>query len=165
MSALTRVDGPQTPVGASGSATDVASSVATCPAGQKVVSGGSDSFTGGIGAYASEPSNDRASWIVAVYNTSTYAGGYVQAIANCAGSGQAVAARRSVGTESAATRQQARHLVRRLRGRIAKTCGAGYVHANLSWGEKCLRRGQYCKRSGDREYHRYGFHCHTGRLR
>src|SRR6266511_3457491 len=46
----------------------------------------------------------------------------------------------------------------------AKTCSAGYVHANLSWGEKCLRVGQYCKIKGDREYHRYGFHCHTGRL-
>jgi len=41
---------------------------------------------------------------------------------------------------------------------------AGYVHANLSWGEKCLRVGQYCKIKGDREYHRYRFHCHTGRL-
>ncbi|MDX6492395.1 MAG: hypothetical protein QOH02_330 [Gaiellaceae bacterium] len=27
----------------------------------------------------------------------------------------------------------------------AKTCSAGYVHANLSWGEKCLKVGQYCK--------------------
>ncbi len=46
----------------------------------------------------------------------------------------------------------------------AKTCPAGYVHANLSWGEKCLKAGQYCKIKGDREYHRYHFHCHTGRL-
>src|SRR5258707_4344402 len=46
----------------------------------------------------------------------------------------------------------------------AKSCSAGYVHANLSWGEKCLRVGQYCKIKGDREYHRYRFHCHTGRL-
>ena len=46
----------------------------------------------------------------------------------------------------------------------AKTCSAGYVHANLSWGEKCLRVGQYCKIKGDREYRRYLFHCHTGRL-
>jgi hypothetical protein len=45
-----------------------------------------------------------------------------------------------------------------------KTCGRGYVHAKLSWGEKCLRAGQYCKIKGDREYHRYRFHCHTGRL-
>jgi hypothetical protein len=46
----------------------------------------------------------------------------------------------------------------------AKTCGTGYVHASLSWGEKCLRTGQYCRIKGDREYHRYRFHCHTGRL-
>src|SRR5437762_2631603 len=46
----------------------------------------------------------------------------------------------------------------------AKTCGAGYVHARLSWGERCLRVGQYCRIKADREYHRYGFHCHTGRL-
>lgn len=42
------------------------------------------------------------------------------------------------------------------------TCGPGYVHAVLSWGHKCLREGQYCKVSADREYHRYRFHCHTG---
>jgi hypothetical protein len=46
----------------------------------------------------------------------------------------------------------------------AKSCSAGYIHANLSWGEKCLKVGQYCKIKGDREYQRYGFHCHTGRL-
>ena len=45
-----------------------------------------------------------------------------------------------------------------------KPCGAGWVHATLSWGHKCLRRGQFCKSYEDREYHRYGFHCHTGRL-
>ena len=44
----------------------------------------------------------------------------------------------------------------------AKPCPSGYVHAVLSWGHKCLREGQFCKVSGDREYHRYGFHCHTG---
>jgi hypothetical protein len=44
------------------------------------------------------------------------------------------------------------------------TCGSGYSHAALPWGHKCLRRGQFCKISGDRYYHRYGYHCHTGRL-
>jgi len=43
-------------------------------------------------------------------------------------------------------------------------CSAGYVSANLSWGHKCLRVGQYCRIKADREYHRYHFHCHTGRL-
>lgn len=42
----------------------------------------------------------------------------------------------------------------------AKPCGSGYVHAVLSWGHKCLRAGQYCKITADREYHRYRFHCH-----
>jgi hypothetical protein len=46
-----------------------------------------------------------------------------------------------------------------------KTCGAGYVHASLSWGEKCLRAGQFCK-VGNREYIRYGFICPpSGHLR
>ena len=43
----------------------------------------------------------------------------------------------------------------------AKPCSSGWVHAALPWGHKCLRRGQFCKRSGDRSYHRYGYHCHT----
>ena len=46
----------------------------------------------------------------------------------------------------------------------AKACSSGYRHAALSWGHKCLRRGQFCKLSGDRAYHRYGYHCHSGRL-
>lgn len=41
---------------------------------------------------------------------------------------------------------------------VAKTCSAGYVHARLSWGEKCLRAGEFCKK-GNREYLRYGFYC------
>ena len=41
---------------------------------------------------------------------------------------------------------------------IAKTCGRGYVHAKLSWGEKCLRAGEFCK-VGNREYRKYGFTC------
>ena len=47
----------------------------------------------------------------------------------------------------------------------AKACSSGYRHASLPWGHKCLRRGQFCKVSGDRHYHRYGYHCHGGRLR
>jgi hypothetical protein len=48
---------------------------------------------------------------------------------------------------------------------VAKTCGAGYVHAKLSWGEKCLRAGEFCK-IGNREYLKYGFYCpSTGHLR
>jgi hypothetical protein len=47
----------------------------------------------------------------------------------------------------------------------AKTCSPGYTHAALSWGHKCLRSGQYCKKDANREYHRYGLHCkRNGRL-
>lgn len=35
---------------------------------------------------------------------------------------------------------------------------------HLSWGTRCIAAGQFCKISADREYHRYGFHCHTGHL-
>jgi hypothetical protein len=47
---------------------------------------------------------------------------------------------------------------------VQSHCGSGYASAQLSWGHKCLRTGQFCKIKGDREYHRYGYHCHTGRL-
>jgi len=48
---------------------------------------------------------------------------------------------------------------------LQKTCGAGYVHAYLPWGEKCLRAGEFCK-VGNRAYRRYGFYCPpTGHLR
>jgi hypothetical protein len=39
----------------------------------------------------------------------------------------------------------------------SKTCSKGYKHAVIGGEHKCLRRGQYCARSRDREYHRYGF--------
>lgn len=48
---------------------------------------------------------------------------------------------------------------------VAKSCGAGYTHGVISGAHKCLRRGQFCAKGSDRTYHRYGFHCHTGRLR
>jgi hypothetical protein len=40
----------------------------------------------------------------------------------------------------------------------SKTCPPGYVDATLSWGEKCLHAGQFCK-VGNLEYHAYGFDC------
>ena len=43
---------------------------------------------------------------------------------------------------------------------VAHTCGSGYTHAHFPWGQKCLRRGQFCKGNRDRAYHRYGYHCH-----
>jgi hypothetical protein len=46
----------------------------------------------------------------------------------------------------------------------ALSCPAGYVDAQLSWGEKCLREGEFCK-IGNPEYHAYGFDCPaTGHL-
>ncbi|MFL5962284.1 MAG: hypothetical protein ACJ757_05260 [Gaiellaceae bacterium] len=46
-----------------------------------------------------------------------------------------------------------------------KTCSASYVLAHLSWGDKCLRAGEFCK-VRNREYLRYGFYCPaTGHLR
>ena len=42
----------------------------------------------------------------------------------------------------------------------AKPCSAGYTHAVIGGAHKCLRRGQFCARSRDRQYHRYGYHCH-----
>ena len=45
------------------------------------------------------------------------------------------------------------------------SCGAGYVSAHLSWGNKCLRAGEFCK-VWNAEYRRYGFYCPaTGHLK
>lgn len=43
---------------------------------------------------------------------------------------------------------------------VAKSCSSGWTHAVIRGSHKCLRRGQFCARSEDRTYHRYGFHCH-----
>jgi hypothetical protein len=43
---------------------------------------------------------------------------------------------------------------------MAKSCSSGYTHAVIRGAHKCLRRGQFCARSADRQYHRYGYHCH-----
>jgi hypothetical protein len=42
----------------------------------------------------------------------------------------------------------------------AKPCSSGYRHAVIGGAHKCLRRGQYCARRYDSQYHRYGYHCH-----
>jgi hypothetical protein len=48
---------------------------------------------------------------------------------------------------------------------VEKTCSSSYVLARLSWGDKCLRAGEFCK-VGNKEYLRYGFSCPTtGHLR
>jgi pimeloyl-ACP methyl ester carboxylesterase len=45
-----------------------------------------------------------------------------------------------------------------------KSCPKGSVAARIAGKRVCLKAGQRCKRTLDRQYHRYGFHCHTGRL-
>lgn len=48
---------------------------------------------------------------------------------------------------------------------VAKTCSAGYKHAVVNGAHKCLRKGQFCAKGSDSQYHRHGFHCHrSGRL-
>ena len=42
----------------------------------------------------------------------------------------------------------------------AKSCSSGWTHGVIGGEHKCLRRGQFCARRYDGQYHRYGFHCH-----
>ncbi len=42
----------------------------------------------------------------------------------------------------------------------AKSCSSGWKHAVINGAHKCLRRGQFCARGADRQYHKYGYHCH-----
>ena len=42
----------------------------------------------------------------------------------------------------------------------AKPCSSGWRHAIIGGRHKCLRAGQFCARRYDRQYHRYGYHCH-----
>ena len=101
VSGLTEVQGPKNSVAAGG----VATSVATCPTGQHAVSGGSNVYAGTMSGEASEADEGRTSWFVVVANSSSYGGGYVEAIAYCAGSGQAVAARSNTAAHARAVRE------------------------------------------------------------
>ncbi len=53
-----------------------------------------------------------------------------------------------------------------LPGRPAEsaTCRSGTVRAVVDGKTVCLKAGQRCVRALDRQYHRYRFHCHAGRL-
>lgn len=41
----------------------------------------------------------------------------------------------------------------------AKTCSRGYTRGVINGSVKCLRRGEFCAHSADRQYRRYGFRC------
>jgi uncharacterized repeat protein (TIGR01451 family) len=43
-------------------------------------------------------------------------------------------------------------------------CKRGFRHAIIAGQHRCLKVGQRCNRRFDRQYHRYGFHCHGARL-
>jgi YVTN family beta-propeller protein len=45
-----------------------------------------------------------------------------------------------------------------------KRCSPAFRHAIIGGRHLCLRAGQRCAKRLDRQYHRYGFHCHRGRL-
>jgi hypothetical protein len=118
--------GPAGPINASGLQTvtgpeevvlanDFGSSIAFCPAGQRVVSGGGFMNNGGFdGLQASEPNNARTSWFV-ISADNTGFGGTIQAVALCAGAGSAVAAK----STRAQTRRQVARLIAKLKAQRA----------------------------------------------
>ena len=63
------------------------------------------------------------------------------------------------GTASAASASAA------IQSASAKTCYSGYVTAKFSWGQRCVRAGQYCKLKRNPEYRKYKFECKRGTLR
>jgi hypothetical protein len=86
LSALTIVEGPKNSI-AAGTA-EV--SVATCPSGKHVVSGGGNAISA-YGLAINHMSSDHLSWDTIAYESGS--GGSIQAFAYCAGAGQAVAAK------------------------------------------------------------------------
>jgi hypothetical protein len=87
LGAIIEVAGPKNVVPAK----KVASSIAMCPAGTHVVGGGDSMFAGEVEGFDSEAERPQ-SWFVIVANGSEFSEGWVQAIAYCAGVGQAVSA-------------------------------------------------------------------------
>lgn len=113
---LIQVDGPANTILPG----DAAISVATCPPGSRVVSGGGSSITGDAnGMAASDASNDRLSWFVVGGNTSGVSG-TVQAFAYCTPSGVAVAS----GSRDAA-RERAQREADRVAEQLAEAIRAG----------------------------------------
>lgn len=99
-SALTGIAGPDNTMptksekGSGSGVEGIEDSIAVCPAGQHVVSGGINVFTGKAGAVAAElsvASANRSSWIVVAANGGNEKG-EIEATAYCAGEGKAVVA-------------------------------------------------------------------------
>jgi hypothetical protein len=42
---------------------------------------------------------------------------------------------------------------------VVKTCSSGYKHAVIGGAQKCLRAGEFCTHSLDRQYRHYGYRC------
>jgi hypothetical protein len=114
LSALTIVRAPDVLVRPQTEAT----SVASCPNGSHVLSGGA--WTGVALEIYSEMSEDHQSWIVLVFNANSPGSKIetnLEAIAYCAGSGQAVAASGPLAAHARALAQARRLLARRRRER------------------------------------------------
>lgn len=112
LSALTIVRAPDQVV----KPTKEATSIATCPSGSHVVSGGE--YSGFATRNGSEMSTDHQSWIVLVTNLSGIEIN-LEAIAYCAGAGQAVAASVTHAAHLRAVRQAQAMLARLRRERLA----------------------------------------------
>jgi hypothetical protein len=46
-----------------------------------------------------------------------------------------------------------------VRAIAAKSCSAGYTRGVINGEVKCLRAGEFCTHSANKQYHRYGFNC------
>jgi hypothetical protein len=113
-----RVEGPGRTLAPAGdpSGNDVASSIALCPSGTRVVSGGYRTITGGGETFYSDAlTGGRVGWAVGAVNKLA-ASGTVQAVAYCAHSGTSAAAKgRLLARQRAAARREMEALVTRYR--------------------------------------------------
>jgi hypothetical protein len=141
--------------------------IAFCPSGQSAIGGGYTAMMGaGSEVWSNERTDSGLGWVAHSWNFNDFTSGTLTVQAYCAPTGVAVAARAGSSVRDADRRAEARK--HRVRLRLADTpsaaaaghCGRGYTHARIGGERKCLRRGQYCARRYERQYHRYGFHCH-----
>jgi hypothetical protein len=68
----------------------------------------------------------------------------------------------AIGASAGAASTAAHARVDAVRG--PEACAPGAIPARIAGIRVCLRAGTRCRRAQDRAYHRYRFHCHTGRL-